>query len=205
MIYLNGQTLTNCRLEIDMSHTTVGHIRSVGIPTFKNVVSDSIRDIGVSNTFAGKLKDDNSIFLDDRWKNLFEFGYTLGVTTLGVENKFKNVKVKDMMDIRKLVAGRQFYSKAYDQAPYRLKPGAKMTDFLDVSGFKDIKLVLVEDDKLSVYFENIKNTPVSNAPRLLMDILRENPDQNATGFTKHDILDNIPVTADGWRVIVIKR
>jgi hypothetical protein len=205
MIYLNGQTVTDSRLEIDQTHTNVGHIRSIGIPTFKNVVSDSIRDIGISNTFAGKLKDDNTIFLDDRWKNLFEFGYTLGVTTLGVENKSKKVKVKDMMDIRKLVAGRQFYSKVYDQAPYRLKPGAKMTDFLDVSGFKDIKLVLVEDDKLSVYFENIKNTPVSNAPRLLMDVLRENPDQNAVGFTKNDILDNIPVTDDGWRVIVMKR
>jgi hypothetical protein len=203
MIYINGNTLTNCKLEIAKSNTKIGHLRSVGIPTFNNVQSDTIEEMAIthnSSTVSGPKFD---LFADDRWNKLFDLGYTLGVTILGAENKTKNVKIKSLMDIRKLVVGRQFYSKVYDQSPYKLKLGAKLSDVVDISKFHNLNLIVVKDDKMEIRFENTKLLSDTCASKLLLDVLRENTTNNDEK-AKNEIIDKIPVTADGWRVVIMK-
>jgi hypothetical protein len=204
VINMVGNTIKDSRLEIDYSRTKIGHIRSVGIPTFINVKSDTIREIAISyHHFSNGPTIE--IFADERWGKLFEFGYTLEQTTLRVDSKTRKVKIKNMMDIRKLVAGKLFYSKEYDQCPYRLKAGARLADLLDISQFEDLNFVIVDDDKMNIAFEKVGKCPRMMASTSLLHILKQTQDIMEPGFTKDDIYNNIPVTADGWRVVIYKK
>ena len=202
IIMVYGNTIKNSTLEIDYSKVgeSFGYIRSVGFPTFINVKSDSIPGIRIESRMAGE-----SLIKDPRWGKIFEFGYKLGYRTT-FQDKFKFTTIKSMDDLHKLVKSKQFRTRDYDQFPYRLKDGAKLSDILDISQFKNLKRVVVTNgiqDLIQITFEKVDSCPgkdsiVSKYP---MSILIRERKERILG-NPNLMLQEMPVTADGWRVLI---
>lgn len=203
--------ISNSVLDIDNSVSSNGRLLCLGIPEFKNVSSSSIQVIDCSSTkeivFAGTKPLD--VFADKKWANLFEFGYTLKYCTGRNYDEAiaSTVSIKSMKDIKKLVTSKDFYGRIYNEWPYRLKPNVKLSDFIDVSKFDKLERINIYDKKVTVVFEKLTgnwakfNSAYKSA---FGDILKTtwdqmHPEYNATNIGKH-----IPVTADGWRVIIIR-
>jgi hypothetical protein len=200
VINMVGNTIKDSRLEIDYSRTKIGHIRSVGIPTFINVKSDSIPGIRIESRLTAE-----SLIKDPCWGKIFEFGYKLGYRTT-FQEKFKFTTIKSMDDLHKLVKSKQFRTRDYGQFPYRLKNGAKLSDILDISQFKNLKKVVMTDsikDLIQITFEKVDSCPekdsiVSKYPMSIL--IRERRERILGNPTL--MLEEIPVTADGWRVLI---
>lgn len=202
IIMMYGNTVKDSTLEIDYSKVgeSFGYIRSVGIPTFINVKSDSIPGIRIESRMVGE-----SLIKDPRWGKIFEFGYKLGYRTTSLD-KFRFTTIKSMDDLHKLVKSKQFRTRDYDQFPYRIKKGVKLADFLDISQFKNLKRVVVTNgiqDLIQITFEKVDSCPekdsiVSKYPMSIL--IRERKEYI---FGNPDLmLQEIPVTADGWRVLI---
>ena len=193
---------TNSRLEIDYSVTKSALLQFVGdIPVFKNVKSDTIRKIEITDRRGIQFSDKKlntvaDIFGNKKWNDLFEFGYIL-------EEKRPDygigIKIKSIKDLRKIVASRKFWEYEFDQFPYRLKKGAKLSDFIDVSGFKDLHNIQIYDNKMNVLFINTKNASAKEFIGHVAASLREK-----VSLTAHTPIESIPfpVTADGWMVVI---
>lgn len=202
IIMMYGNTVKNTTLEIDYSKVgeSFGYIRSVGIPTFINVKSDSIPGIRIESRLTGE-----PLIKDPRWGKIFEFGYKLGYRTT-FQDKFRFTTIKSMDDLHKLVKSKQFRTRDYDQFPYRLKNGAKLSDILDISQFKNLKRVVVTNgiqDLIQITFEKVdscseKDSIVSKYP---MSILIRERKERILG-NPNLMLEEMPVTADGWRVLI---
>ena len=203
-------SLSNCNIEIDYSKSSTAEFIFHGdIPVFNNVYSNSVRRLLVTDK-PSIIFDLNNISADiwnnSAWKNLFEFGYDLSFST-NVDNTFSDsLTIKNMKTIKKLISSKDFYSRTFDMWPYRLKRNAKLSDFIDISKFNDLNTLDVYDSKMGVVFINTKNTILMNnyIKSYYPDMLKLTW-QNLKGHAKSDIINNIPVTSDGWAVIIFRR
>lgn len=202
--------ISNSVLDISNTMSSNGRMLCLGIPEFKNVSSSSIQVIDCSSTkeivFAGTKPLD--VFSNKRWANLFEFGYTLKYCTGRKYDEAiaSTVSIKSMKDIKKIVTSKDFYGRIYNEWPYRLKPNVKLSDFIDVSKFDKLERINIYDKKVTVVFEKItgswaKFNPVHKSA--FGDMLKLTWDQTAE-YNITNIGNHIPVTADGWRVIIIR-
>lgn len=203
--------ISNSVLDIDNAMSSNGRLLCLGIPEFKNVSSSSIQVIDCSSTkeivFAGTKPLD--VFANKRWANLFEFGYTLKYCAGKNYNEAiaSTVNIKSMKDIKKLVTSKDFYNRTYNEWPYRLKPNVKLSDFIDVSKFNKLERINIYDKRVTVVFEKLTgnwakfNSAYQSA---FTDVLKITWDPIHPEYNKTNISKYIPVTADGWRVIIIR-
>lgn len=192
--------LTSSRLEIDYSITRSALLEFTGdIPIFKNVKSDTIKRIEITDRRGIQFSDKSlnvtaNIFGNKRWEKLFEFGYELDMNAGG---RTSVVKIKNMKDFRKIIASRNFWNTRFDQFPYRLKKGAKLSDFIDISGFKSLHNIQIHDNKMNVLFINTKIGSIKEFVGHVSASLKQNV------VITNSIYDiPYPVTADGWIVII---
>lgn len=200
--------LTNCRLEIDLTSSTAARAVFYSIPEFDNVRSESIRYIDITgNPIKFNGVKSNDIMSDARFKKLFDFGYQLDYVDDFVTETPGSVAIKNMKDLRKLVTNKNFYNREFAEWPYRLKPGAKLSDFIDVSQFKDLYSITITDKKMGIFFERVDDPWVKQhaSYAYFIDMLKQTFKDKKKGHTRSDINDSIPVTADGWRVIIFRR
>ena len=202
IILLRENIVKNSTLEIDYSKAgeSFGYIRSIGIPTFINVKSDTIPAIRIeANPFG------DSIMTFDGWDKIFEFGYKLGYRTSELD-KFKFTTIKSMDDIFKLCKSKQFRVREYDQFPYKLKKGAKLSDILDISKFKNLKQVVFTNHiskMFQITFEKVDmcSDKMSIVTKWPTSILIQQRKEYI--FGRPDLMHkDMPVTADGWRVLI---
>lgn len=192
--------LTNSRLEIDYSITKSALLEFAGdIPIFKNVKSDTIKRIEITDRRGIQFSDKKlnaiaDIFGNKRWNDLFEFGYVLEEKRPNYGNE---IKIKSMKDFRKLVASRNFWNYEFDQFPYRLKKGAQLSDFIDISGFKNLHNIQIHDNKMNVLFINTKISNIRSYVGHVSASLKQN-----VRITNSIYDIPYPVTADGWMVII---
>ena len=194
--------LTNSRLEIDYSITRSALLEFAGdIPIFKNVKSDTIKRIEISDRRGIQFSDKNlnviaNIFGNKKWEKLFEFGYDLEMND---SNKWSKVTIKSMKDFRKIIASRNFWNTRFNSFPYSLKKGAKLSDFIDISGFKGLHNVQIHDNKMNVLFINTKIGSVREFVGHVSASLKQN-----IGITNSIYDIPYPITSDGWMVIINK-
>ncbi len=203
--------ISNSVLDINTAMSSNGRLLCLGIPEFKNVLSNSIQVIDCAATkeivFSGTKPLD--MFEDKRWTNLFEFGYTLKYCAGKNYNESdaSTVNIKSMKDIKKLVTSKDFYNRTYNEWPYRLKPNVKLSDFIDISKFDKLERINIYDKRVTVVFEKLIGNwaKFSSAYKsAFTDILKITWDQMHPEYNKTNINKYIPVTADGWRVIIIR-
>ena len=192
--------LTNSRLEIDYSITRSALLEFAGdIPIFKNVKSDTIKKIEISDRRGIQFSDKSlnviaNIFGNKRWEKLFEFGYDLEINN---GNKWSNSTIKSMKDFRKIVASKNFWNTRFDEFPYRLKKGTKLSDFIDISGFKSLHNIQIHDNKMNILFINTKLGSVREFVGHVSASLKQ-----YVGITNSIYDIPYPVTSDGWLVII---
>ena len=192
--------LTNSILEIDYSITKSALLEFAGdIPIFKNVKSDTIKRIEITDRRGIQFSDKSlnaiaNIFGNKRWEKLFEFGYDLEMND---SNKWSKVTIKSMKDFRKIIASRNFWNTCFNSFPYRLKKGAKLSDFIDISEFKSLHNVQIHDNKMNVLFINTKIGSVREFVGHVSASLKQN-----VGVTNSIYDIPYPVTSDGWIVII---
>ena len=192
--------LTNSRLEIDYSITRSALLEFAGdIPIFKNVKSDTIKRIEITDRRGIQFSDKSlnviaNIFGNKRWEKLFEFGYDFEMND---SNKWSKVTIKSMKDFRKIIASRNFWNTCFNSFPYRLKKGAKLSDFIDISGFKSLHNVQIHDNKMNVLFINTKIGSIREFVGHVSSSLKQN-----IGITNSIYDIPYPVTSDGWIVII---
>lgn len=192
--------LTNSRLEIDYSITRSALLEFAGdIPIFKNVKSDTIKRIEMTDRRGIQFSDKSlnviaNIFGNKRWEKLFEFGYDLEMND---STKWSKVTIKSMKDFRKIIASKKFWNTCFNSFPYRLKKGAKLSDFIDISGFKSLHNVQIHDNKMNVLFINTKIGSIREFVGHVSSSLKQN-----VGVTNSIYDIPYPVTSDGWMVII---
>lgn len=197
--------ISNSEFNIDYKYTSSAKLNFVGnIPIFKNVKSN-IRDIEILDRGPIIFSSGNNIadiFGNPVWNNIFEFNYTINSINKKT-NKSKSIKIKNMMDIRKLVASTKFYETSFSEWPYRIKEGSKLIDFLDISKFKDLRRIRISDDKVNIIFykSNKFSDHVNPKNVYFYDMLK--PDRDPA--IKKEMHKHIPVTSDGWEVIIAKK
>lgn len=203
--------ITNCQFEIDCAESSSGRLICYGIPTFNNVKSKTIQLIDITSNkeivFAGDKKID--LFTNKKWNLLFDFGYSLKycVGKNYDETKAVSLNIKSMKDLKKLCTNKDFYSRTYNEWPYRLKNNAKLSDFIDISKFNNLQRVNIYDGKFCVLFEKVGcmwDRYRQAYTSAFTDMLKTTYDQMHPEYNKSNIVKHIPVTADGWRVILIR-
>lgn len=198
--------ITNCRLELDYVNSSASRIIFYNIPEFDNVRSDSVRYIEITDNpikFNGIKPQD--LFSNVRFKKLFDFGYELSYVDDFVIQTSGKVAIKDMKGLRKLVTSKDFYNREFSEWPYRLKPGVKLSDFIDISQFDNLQSIRIADKKMGVLFEKV-NAPGIKQPASFVyftDMLKQTWEEKS-GHKRNEIDRLIPVTADGWRVIIFR-
>jgi hypothetical protein len=203
--------LTNCSLESETLKNFTSRVLFTSIPEFKNVVSDSIEEIHIrysASNFVYNVKD----FITDTLNNskltdLFEYGYELNYKNGVGDNK--KVKVNSLETLRKLTIAKDTSNRVYSEWPVRLKSNAKLSDLIDVSGFKNLSTIIIADDKFYICFENIKhskNQKFGNSWINTYGMLKDKPVIISRSNEKEmeKTINKIPVTKDGWRVILYK-
>lgn len=192
--------LTNSKLEIDYSITKSALLEFAGdIPIFKNVKSDTIKRIEITDRRGIQFSDKSlnviaNIFGNKRWNNLFEFGYDLEIND---GNKWSKATIKSMKDLKKIVSSRNFWNTRFTEFPYRLKNGVKLSDFIDISGFKSLHNIQIHDNKMNILFINTKIGSVREFVGHVSASLKQN-----VGITNSIYDIPYPVTSDGWMVII---
>lgn len=199
--------VTNCTLELDYANTTASRIIFYNLPEFENVRSNSVRYIDITDNpikFNGVKPQD--LFSSARFKKLFDFGYELSYVDDFVVQTSGKVTIKDMKGLRKLVTAKDFYNREFAEWPYRLKPGTKLSDFIDVSQFDGLYSITITDKKMGVLFEKVDNPHGKQHASYVYftDMLKQTWEEK-TGHKRNEIDNLIPVTADGWRVIIFRR
>ena len=199
--------LTNCTISLDYANTTASRVIFYNLPEFDNVRSGYVRYIDITDNpikFKGVKPQD--LFGNPRFKKLFDFGYELSYVDDFVVQTSGKVTIKDMKGLRKLVTAKDFYNREFAEWPYRLKPGAKLSDFIDVSQFNDLYSITITDKKMGVFFEKIDDPYVKQHASYVYftDMLKQTWEEK-TGHKRNEIDNLIPVTADGWRVIIFRR
>ena len=185
------ESISNCKLE---NHAT-NYIMFQRIPKFDNVTSSSIFTI---NILIHKLA--SSKFWDKKlFERLFETKYDIEYKLL-TDNSINKVSIKSFKDIEKLVKSPDHYSREYLTDAIRLKPGAKITDFIDISGFMNIEKIQISGDRWGMAF--IRDNMVDTTKNLTLH------HTNLSIGRKYSDCGNIktsfPKTDDGWYVVVTR-
>lgn len=182
--------ISNCHLDV----TGMSKITLKAIPKFTNVSSDTINFVEMPLRTMGAT-DWNKV----KFAELFEFDYEL---TIFDSKSSTTAKIKKMGDLNKLIASKDFYGRYYSDWPYHLRPGVKLCDVFDVSKFKQLKRVAVWGKTMGLIFENTKSgcdTADVFHSEMLKQYYMSRPEYHKTDFES-----NIPVTADGWRVFLVR-
>lgn len=207
--YLNR--INNCTFETyAITKDYASHrLQFRSIPIFNNVKSNSIQAINIVNQeFASGFAGDKipfkkiDIWKDKSFDNIFEFGYSLDCTNTA-KDITKTVIIKSIKDIKKLVVATDFYSKVYSQIPYIIKPGTKISDFIDVSGFADLRSITISDNKMGMFFYNTRFTGPEAIKSFIPEILKQYNDCGA-GYPINKMWNELPTTADGWKVMIFR-
>lgn len=202
------EKVTNCNIEVNYNASTVGRVIFYNLPELNNVSSNTARYIDITdNPIRINGIKPNDLMGNKKFKKLFDFGYTLSYSddhTLKTEG---SVAIKDMKGLRKLITSKDFYNREFAEWPYRLKKGVKLTDFIDVSQFTDLRSIMIADAKMGIVFENTNAAPNSRpaVTAYFVDMLKQTWNSKIDGHTRSTIERNIPTTADGWRVIIFRR
>ena len=201
--------ITNCTLSVKSESKSGNRLLFYNVvPTFKNVESDATCiDIKVNDKIFTE-KSSKALTDAPEFNDIFEFGYKLEYRTFrDSANEFKKVTIKNMKDLRKLVRSRDYHDRIYKEWPVRLKPNAKITDFIDVSKFNNLNTIAVYDKNVGIMFMNTKHTEYKGDRYFSMyftDMLKQTYQSNIPGHQQCDIGHSIPTTADGWKVMVFK-
>ena len=189
------KSISNCKLEIFYQNSSILFNK---IPTLKNVTSSTIKTIRITDE-QQKVEWRDTIF-----NKLFDFGYTVEFTHPG-KDKINTVKINNMTDIRKLIVCKDFYSRIYNEWPYKIKHGAKLSDLIDVSGFEKLQKVTIYDKKMGIIFENTK---LSNCHQTTIgyfeSMLKDSHEKMPGTDTRTSILEHVPITLDGWNVFIVR-
>ena len=194
-------------LELDYANTSASRVIFYNLPEFDNVRSNSVCYIDITDNpikFNGVKSQD--LFSSARFKKLFDFGYELSYIDDFVVQTSGKVTIKDMKGLRKLVTAKDFYNREFAEWPYRLKSGAKLSDFIDVSQFKGLYSITITDKKMGVLFEKVDDPHAKQhaSYAYFTDMLKQTWEEKS-GHKRNEIDNLIPVTADGWRVIIFRR
>lgn len=194
------KSLSNCELGMNCSGSRIWFH---SVPELKNVVSKDIKDISIVylRPPLGKIKP----WSEKAYNNLFDFGYNLNYT-VGIDGKTETVNVKNIAALKKLVTAKDFYSRIYTEWPVKLKPGVKMVDFIDVTGFEKLDWLTIHDGKMGIVCENTKNSNRIHRA-YFTEMLKNCYFSKATEHIAYDhdnIINNIPMTSDGWRIAVVR-
>ena len=194
-------SLSNCNINM---FTSSPRIWFHNVPKLTNVTSSNVKDISIVY-----IKDDFGVnvkpWSEKVYNELFDFGYTLDYT-VGLDGETKSVDVKNMAGLKKLITAKDFYSRIYTEWPVKLKKNAKMSDFFDVSKFNSLDWVTIHDGRMGIVCENTKN--VDRVHRVYFtDMLKNCYYSKATEHiapNHSDLIHSLPVTADGWRIAVVR-
>ena len=185
------ESISNCKIENQATNV----IMFSKIPKFDNVTSSSIFIINIT-----RHKLSSSKFWDKKlFERLFETKYDVEYK-LFTDNSINTASIKSFKDIEKLVKSPDHYSREYLTDAIRLKPGVKITDFIDVSGFMNIEKIQISGDRWGMVF--IRDNMVDTAKNLTM-----NHTKLAIGRKYSDwstIKTSFPKTDDGWYVVVTR-
>jgi hypothetical protein len=181
------------------------------IPEFKNVNSETVEELNIrysSSKFNYDAKSfTDSIMANSKLTGMFEYGYALEYTNN--KGDLKKIKVKDLSTLKKMASASDNSFRIYSEWPVRLNANAKLSDLIDVSGFKNLRSVTISDDKFGICFENLKhpkNQKYGMAWQNMYSMLKERPTIISRGNEKamENVIAKIPVTKDGWRVMLCK-
>lgn len=185
------ESISNCKLE----NQATNYIMFQRIPKFDNVTSSSIFTI---NILRHKLT--SSKFWDKKlFERLFETKYDIEYKLL-TDNSINKTSIKSFKDIEKLIKSPEHYSREYLTDAIRLKPGAKITDFIDVSGFMNIEKIQISGDRWGMAF--IKDNMVDTTKNLIMHHTNLSIGKKYSDWG--NIKTSFPKTDDGWYVIVTR-
>lgn len=195
-------TLKNVDLTIDAEHSYC-RIIFTRLPVFRNVKGnvDSFT-VEIPNDVSQHIKAAD-IFNDSRFNDLFEFGYKIKYINRRTGEESRNITVKDVKSFKSMISAKDFHDRDYSEWPYRLKPNIKLADIIDVSSWTCLNRFFVKGDKFCIafykkeYFDfNFKHHSQ------FASTLKQQP-TNYMSIKDVDIIKNsIPVTADGWYVVV---
>ena len=195
----NTKSLENCNIEtISTGKQYTGKMIFTSIPEFKNVSSDTVEEIFITPStilFGPNTALSKDIVTNTKLNNLFDFSYKI---TYSDDAGDLNFNIKNLKDIKKLVAVYNPNIGTFNSWPVKIKKNAKINDFLDVSKFKNLHKITVNDVKFGITFINIKylNTTSLNGYRHNM--------LKTSNKAMEINIDDIPTTVDGWKVIVHK-
>lgn len=203
--------LTDCSIEVEPRKNFTSKAMFTSIPEFKNVTSDTVEELHIryatSNFSYGVKEFTTAVLSNTKLTGLFEFNYELNYKN-GVGDD-KKVKVKDLETLRKMTLAKDNSMRVYSEWPIRLKQNAKLSDLIDVSGFKNLRFITISDDKFGICFENLKhpkNQEYGMAWQNMYSMLKERPATISRRNDKamKDMIAKIPVTKDGWRIMLCK-
>lgn len=185
------ESISNCKLE---NHAT-NYIMFQKIPKFDNVTSSSIFTINIMRSKLTPTK-----FWDKKlFEKLFETKYDIEYKLL-TDNSINKITIKSFKDIEKLVKSSEHYSREYLTDAIRLKPGVKITDFIDVSGFMNIEKIQISGDRWGMAF--IRDNMVDTTKNLTMHHTNMSIGRKYSDWS--NIHTSFPKTDDGWYVIVTR-
>lgn len=205
------QKLIDCTIEVEPRSSMPSRAIFTRIPEFKNVDSETVEELNIrysSSKFNYEAKPfTESIMANSKLTGMFEYGYALEYTN--AKGDLKKIKVKDLSTLKKMASASDNSFRIYSEWPVRLNANAKLSDLIDVSGFKNLRSVTISDDKFGICFENIKhikNQKYGMAWQNMYSMLKERnvvvsrSNENAM----ENMIAKIPVTKDGWRVMLCK-
>lgn len=205
------QKLIDCTIEVEPRTSMPSRAIFTRIPEFKNVNSETVEEINIrfnSNKFNYDAQSfTDSIMANSNLTDMFEYGYELNYTN--AKGDSKKIKVKDLSTLRRMAAASDNSFRVYSEWPVRLNANARLSDLIDVSGFKNLRAITISDDKFGICFENIrhsKNQKYGMAWQNMYSMLKERPViiSRRNADILEDAIDKIPVTKDGWRVMICK-
>ena len=186
------KSITNCKLEVFYQKSSIKFCK---IPTLKNVSSSTIETIRITD------EQQKVEWRDTLFNRIFDFGYTVEFG----KDKINSIKINNMTDIRKLIAAKDFHSREYNEWPYKVKHGAKLSDLIDISGFEKLHKITIYDKKMGIIFENTK---LSNCHKTTIgyfeSMLKDSHEKMPGTDTRTSILEHIPITLDGWNVFIVR-
>lgn len=203
------QKLIDCTIEVEPITNFASRAVFTRIPEFKNVNSETVEEINIrynSSNFNYDAKSfTESIMANSKLTNMFEYGYELNYTN--AKGDSKKIKVKDLSTLKRMVVASDNSFRVYSEWPVRLNDNVRLSDLIDVSGFKNLRAVTISDDKFGICFENIKhskNQKYGMAWQNMYSILKERPVtiSRANTDAMENTINKIPVTKDGWRVMI---
>ena len=205
------QKLIDCTIEVEPRTSMRSKAIFTRIPEFKNVNSETVEELHIrynSSKFNYDAKSfTESILANSKLTGMFEYGYSLEYNNS--KGDLKKIKVKDLSTLKKMTSAGDSRFRIYSEWPVRLNANAKLSDLIDVSGFKNLRFITISDDKFGIMFENInhsKSQMYSAVHTQIYGMLKEKPAvvTRANKDVVNDIISKIPVTKDGWRIMLCK-